>query len=186
MYRPKYSKQKQQSTKHVSKKLTVLTAASFAAFCVLSILVVVLSLMLITRNRENLSLKNDTNTLALAYYKKGNELTVARTDLAANGALPDVASFGQQCASGTNQDQALFTLLNSTPIDGYNVFLVECRSNITAGRGEPRVVVFRINKDGTKELTYGASATEPLCISNKLPVASKISTALSIPVCVAN
>lgn len=186
MYKPKTSKQKQQSVKHVSKKLTALTAASFTAFCVLSILVIVLSLMLITRNRQNNSLKNDTNTLALAFYKKGDELTIARRELAAKAALPDMTSFAQQCTSGTNSDQALFTLLNDTPIENYNVFLVDCRSNITAGRAEPRVVVFRVNNDGTKELTYGANASEPLCIPNKLPVASKLADRLALPVCVTN
>lgn len=185
MYKPKTSKQKQ-SAKHVSKKLTILTAASFTAFCVLAILVVILSLMLITKNRQNDKLTNDTNTLALAFYKKGDELTIAKRELATNNALPDMASFAQQCASGPNQEQALFTLLNSTPIEGYNVFLVDCRSNITAGRAEPRVMVFRVNNDGTKELTYAAAANEPLCIPNKLPVASKLATKLNLSVCVTN
>ena len=185
MYKANISKQKQ-SAKHISKKLTVLTAASFGAFCMLSILVIVLSLMLITRNRENNNLKNDTNTLALAFYKKGDELTVAKRQLAVTNATPQMASFAQQCAAGSNQDQALLTLLNDTPIENYNVFLVDCRSNITAGRAEPRVVVFRVNNDGTTELTYGAAAKEPLCISNKLPVAAKIAAKLSLPVCVTN
>ena len=125
-------------------------------------------------------------TLALAFYKKGDELTLAKRELAAKTALPDVSTFAQQCASGSNKDQAIFTLLNETPIENYNVFLVDCRSNLTAGRAEPRVLVFRVNNDGTKEFTYGASASEPLCISNKLPVAAQLATKLSLPVCVSN
>jgi len=186
MYKPKTNKQKQQASKHVSKKLTLLTAASFTSFCLLAIVVIVLSLVLITRNRQYAKLNDDTNTLAMAFYKKSDELTIANRELANKGALPDMDSFAQQCSAGPNKTEALFTLLNETPIEGYNVFLIDCRSNITAGRAEPRVVVFRVNNDGTKELTYGASNNEPLCISNKLPIAAKLGSKLNLPVCVTN
>ena len=186
MYTPKITKQNHEASKHVSKKLTVLTAASFTAFCLLAIAVTILSLVLITRNNQYDKLTNDFSTLGIAFYKKSDELTLARRELAAKNAMPDMNSFSQQCSAGSNQDQAILTALNNTPIEGYNVFLIDCRSNISAGRAEPRIAVFRANNDGTKELTYAANKSEPLCIPNKLPVAAKVASKLSVPVCVGN
>ncbi len=165
-----------------TKKLKYLTALSFFAFILGSILVIVLSLQVVTKNNQLSGKQNEIETLAKVLEKTSDELTKSRRALIAQTALPGLDSFGAQCPEGNAQD-GLFTILNETPIEGYNVFLVECRSNIAAGKSAPRIITFKVNNDGTKDFVYGTTDTEPLCIPSKIPVAAKIGTKLTLPVC---
>ncbi len=171
--------------KRVTKKLQVLAAASFALFLVFGVLVIVLGLQLITVRRDVVTKIDQINTLSTVAQKQNDQIILTKRQLAAQAMLPPLDSFNMQCP-GSNTDDGLFTALSDTPIESYNVFLVDCRSSISAGKSTPRIIVFRVNNDGTKELTYGASDSEPLCISNKLPVANKLATRLSLPVCQTN
>jgi hypothetical protein len=168
-----------------TKKLKLLTALSFGGMTVLAIAVISLSLLLITQHRNTEKKQVQIDSLSTVLEKSTDELTKTKRELIAQSLLPNVGTFSQQC-SGTNEEDALFTPLSKTPIEGYNVFLVDCRSNLSSGKASPRVLVFRVNSDGTKEFTYGASSLEPLCISNKIPVANKLANKLSLPVCQTN
>ncbi len=168
-----------------TKKLKLLTALSFAGMALLALAVIILSLQLITQFDRTDSKQKQIDSLSSVLEKSTEALTKANRELIVQNLLPALDSFSAQCAGG-NANDGLFTPLSKTPIEGYNVFLVDCRSNISAGKSQPRIVVFRVNNDGSKELTYGANSTEPLCISNKLPVANKLATKLAIPVCQSN
>lgn len=168
-----------------TKKLKLLSALSFATMAVFFVVIVVLSLQLITKNRTLNSQHKDIEVLSSTLEQAAEQLTKTKRELIVVNSLPPLNSFAQQCPGG-NENDALFTPLNKTPIEGYNVALVDCRSTLGTGRSAPRVLVFRVNNDGTKEFTYGATDTEPLCISNKLPVANKLALKLLLPVCTTN
>jgi len=168
-----------------TKKLKMLSALSFAAVFVLGIVVIVLSLLLITEYHRIASKQQDIELLTSTLEKATDQVTATKRQLIVDGLLPPLDSFTQQCPGG-NVTDALFTPLNKTPVEGYNIFLVDCRSNLGTGKSDPRVLVFRVNNDGSKEFTYGASTTEPLCISNKIPIANKLSAKLQLPVCATN
>lgn len=181
MYTPKNPRVPETPT----KKLKLLTALSFGAFFVLSIAAMVLSLQVVTKNNALQSKQSDIDVLAATLEKSTSELTKAKRALLAQNALPALDSFSAQCPGG-NKEDGIFMPLSETPIEGYNVILLECRSSISAGKSDPRILVFRVNSDGSKEFTYGASKTEPLCVSNLVPVANKIAAKLNIPVCGTN
>lgn len=168
-----------------TKKVKLLAALSFAGTFLLTLAVVILSLQLITAHRHSNEKSKKITDLATLLTKSTDELTKSKRELIAQTLLPPLDSFSSQCPKG-NTDDSLFTPLNSIPIEGYNVFLVDCRSNITTGKSLPRVVIFRVLSDGSKEFTYGSSALEPLCITNKLPVANKLSERLLLPICQTN
>lgn len=168
-----------------TKKLKLLSALSFAAVAAFALIIIILSLVLITQIRTTNDKQNEVNTLSDTLTKSTDALTKARRELIAQSMLPAYDSFPQQCPNG-NEADGLFTPLSSTPVEGYNVFLVDCRSNIGAGKSNPRILVFRVNNDGSKDLTYGANDTEPLCITNKVPVANKIALKLKLSVCQTN
>ena len=168
-----------------TKKLKILSAVSFGAFFVFAIIIIVLTLQLITLRRSVKNKANQIDQMATVIQEQDDELTKTKRELIVQNLLPPLDSFSAQCPGG-NANDALFTPLSKTPLESYNVFLVDCKSNITTGKSLPRVVIFRVNNDSTKELTYGASASEPLCISNKLPVANKLADKLSLPVCQTN
>jgi len=151
----------------------------------LALAVIVLSLQLITQFRRTNNKQVQIDSLSTVLEKTVDELTLARRELIVQDLLPALDTFSSQCPGG-NETDALFTPLSKTPIEGYNVFLVDCRSNLTGGKATPRIVVFKVSADGSKELTYGASTSEPLCISNKIPVANKLATKLNLPVCQTN
>lgn len=165
-----------------TKKLKLLTAASFAAFAVLCVLVIVLGLQIITKNNALQHKQDDITLLSDTLTKSIDELTKAKRALIVTTAIPPYESFNAQCPGG-NKEDGLFTPMSDTPIEGYNVILVECRSTLSKGVASPRILVFRVNNDGSKELTYGSNENEPLCISNKVPVANKIAIKLNLPVC---
>ncbi len=168
-----------------TKKVKLLAGLSFGAMVLLCLAVMILSLQLITQYRRTNDQANTSAQLATALSKSNDELTLAKRQLLVQSLLPDLGSFPSQCPGGNAKD-GLFTPLSTTPIEGYNVFLVDCRNNITTGKSLPRIVVFYNNPNGTKELTYGSNQNEPLCISNKIPVANKLAMALSLSVCQAN
>jgi hypothetical protein len=168
-----------------TKKLKLLTGLSFGAFMVFALLLIVLCLQLITQRTIVKEKVGMIDQMATVIQKQQDEITKTKRELIVQNLLPPFDSFSQQCP-GSNQDDGLFTPLSKTPIESYNVFLVDCRTNITTGKSLPRVVIFRVNSDGSKELTYGATAQEPLCITNKLPVANKLADKLSLPICQTN
>ncbi|MEI7632370.1 MAG: hypothetical protein WCJ60_03540 [bacterium] len=168
-----------------TKKLKLLTALSFAGVVFLALAVIILSLQLITQFKKTNNKQSQIDSISAVLEKSTEALLKANRDLIVQNLLPQLDSFSSQCDGG-NDNGALFTPLSKTPIESYNVFLVECRKNISAGKSQPRIIVFHVNNDGTKELTYGAIDSEPLCISNKLPVANKLATKLLIPVCQSN
>jgi len=182
MYTPKHPHIPETPT----KKLKLLSALSFGAFVVMSLGVIILSLNIITLNRKLDEKDSELTSVAESWYKTEDLLKKAKTQIIAANLLPPLDSFSPQCPSG-NQNDGLFTALNKTPIEGYNVFLVECRSYITTGKSLPRIIVFQVNaSNGTQEFTYGSNSTEPLCISNKIPVANKLAAKLLLPVCQSN
>ncbi len=168
-----------------TKKLKLLAVFSFATMAVLVLLVLVVSLQLITQYHRANEQSQKSNTIATALVNTTDQLTVVKRQLIIQSLLPDLGSFTSQCPDGNEKD-GLFTPLSKTPIESYNVFLVDCRSNISTGKSLPRILVFHVDDNGKKEFTYGASANEPLCISNKIPVANKLAVSLSLPVCQTN
>lgn len=168
-----------------TKKLRLLTALSFGGLTLLALAVIILALQLTTQINRSNDKQAKLNEVSTLLEKSTDELTKTKRELMASTQLPPLDSFSSQCPGG-NQEDGLFTPLSKTPIEGYNAFLVDCRSGIGAGKSSPRVVIFKVNNDGTKELTYGANQEEPLCISNKIPVANKLATKLSLPVCQTN
>lgn len=168
-----------------TKKLKLLSALSFGGMTLLALAVIVLSLQLITQFRRTNNKQTQIDSLSTVLEKTLDQLTIARRGLLVQDLLPALDTFSSQCPGGNDAD-TLFTPLSKTPIEGYNVFLVDCRSTLASGKAAPRIVVFKVSADGSKELTYGASSLEPLCISNKIPVANKLATKLSLPVCQTN
>ena len=168
-----------------TKKVQLLAGLSFGGMALLAIAVAILSFQLVTQYHRTSDQANNASQLAAALSKTKDELTLAQRQLIIQSQLPAYDSFPAQCPNGNEKD-GLFTPLTNIPIQGYSVFLVDCRGNITTGKSLPRVVVFYTNPNGTKELTYGASDKEPLCISNKIPVANASATSLSLPVCQSN
>jgi len=181
MYNPKNPRIPETPT----KKLKLLSALSFGGMTLLALAVIVLSLQLITQFRRTNNKQAQIDSLSSVLEKTVDQLTLAKRELIVQDLLPPLDSFSAQCPGG-NESDSLFTPLSKTPIEGYNVFLIDCRSNLTSGKSAPRIVIFSVSANGSKELTYGASSTEPLCISNKIPVANKLATKLSLPVCQTN
>ncbi len=168
-----------------TKKLTMLTAMSLIAVALLTLAIIILSLQLTTWHRQANDQATVAEQLVNKLSKQSDELTLAKRQLIVQSLLPDPSSFPPQCPNGNNKD-SLFTPLSQTPIEGYNVFLVDCRSYITTGKSLPRILVFHVSDTGNKDFTYGSSASEPLCISNKIPTANTLASKLSLPVCQTN
>lgn len=168
-----------------TKKLKLLSALSFAAVAAFALIIIILSFVLITQIRTTNNKQKEIDALSETLTKSTDALVKAKRELIANSMIPAYEDFPQQCPNG-NEADGLFTPLSSTPVEGYNVILADCRSTIGTGKSSPRILVFRVNNDGSKELTYGASDVEPLCISNKIPVANKIALKLKLSVCQSN
>lgn len=168
-----------------TKKVKLLAATALVAGVIMAIGVIILSLQVITLRRNIVQKTLKINELASLLEKSTDELTKSKRELIVQTLLPPLTSFSPQCLGG-NVNDALFTPLNNLPIEGYNIFMVDCRSNITVGKSLPRIVVFKVLNDGNKEFTYGSTAQEPLCITNKLPVANKIAERLQLPICQTN
>ena len=132
-----------------TKKLKLLTGLSFAAFMIFALIIIILALQLITQHRTVKNKANQIDQMATVIEKQSDELTKTKRVLIVQNLLPPLDTFSQQCP-GSNQDDGLFTPLSKTPIESYNVFLVDCRSNITTGKSLPRIVIFRVNGDGSK------------------------------------
>lgn len=97
--------------------------------------------------------------------------------------LPENVS--PQCNSSNNA-QLKLAPVNTTPIDGYNAYIVNCLNSLVAGKNDSKIVAFKVNTDGSQTFEYGASSGEPFCISGKiLPanVAGDISQQTGLPVC---
>lgn len=166
-------------------KLKILAAMGFAFSAVLAIVVTVLSLQLITyhrKNNQNAALLSDAKTVL---ENKDTQISKLSRQLIAESMLPPLNSFNSQCPKG-NEADGLFTPLSQTPIEGYNLFLVDCRSNVSLGNSVPRVIVFKTTNSGPAELVYASNNKEPLCISNKVPVANSLSAKVLLPVCQTN
>lgn len=168
-----------------TKKLKLLASGSFIALVFLVIVVIVLCLQLVTQYHRTSTQEQAVTKLSVALTSSSDQLAIAKRQLISQTLLPDLDSFPPQCPDGNTKD-GLFLPLSQTPIESYNVFLVDCRSYITTGKSLPRILVFHVNNNGGKDFTYGSSATEPLCISNKLPVANTLANSLSLPVCQTN
>ena len=167
-----------------TKKLKLIAALGIIAVALLTLALIILSLQLKTQYRRTNDQAAVAEQLTTALSKTTDQLTLANRQLIVQSMLPDYGSFPAQCPEG-NQKGALFTPLSTTPIEGYNVFLVDCRAYITTGKSLPRVLIFKVGKNSI-EYVYGASDAEPLCITNKLPVANKLAAQLSMPVCQTN
>lgn len=168
-----------------TKKLKLMASLSLCAVAVLTIVITVLCFQLVTAYHRSDEHAKTIDQLTVALAKKNDELTIANRQLIVQTMLPDLASFPSQCPNG-NQKDGLFLPLSQTPIEGYNVFMVDCRSYITTGKSLPRILIFHVNDNGGKDYTYGSNAAEPLCITNKLPNAHTLSEALALPVCQSN
>lgn len=168
-----------------TKKVKLLAAGALAGCAMFALAIIILSLQLITLRRHIDQKDQKINDFVVLLEKSTDELTKTKRQLIVHTLLPPLDSFSSQCPGG-NANDALFTPLSAIPIENYNVFLVDCRSNITTGKSLPRVVIFRVLNDGSKELTYGSNAAEPLCITNKLPVANKLADRLQLPICQTN
>ena len=168
-----------------TKKLKLLATVAFTGFALLVLGVIIVCLNLITQYRISSDRQSQINSLTTSVNEISDQLVKAKRGLIVNDLLPDPVSFSAQCPGGNSKD-GLFTPLSPTPIESYNVFLVDCRSNISTGKSLPRIVIFHVNNDGSKELTYGSTASEPLCVSNKIPVANAIAQNLALPICQTN
>jgi hypothetical protein len=167
-----------------TKKLKIIAATGIVAVALLTLAVTILSLQLRTQYRRTNEQATVTAELTSALSSANDQLTLAKRQLIIQSMLPDYDSFPAQCPGGNEKD-SLFTPLSMTPIEGYNVFLVDCRAYITTGKSLPRVLIFKVGKNSI-DYVYGATASEPLCITNKLPVANKLAQQLSLPVCQTN
>jgi len=168
-----------------TKKLKLIASVGIVAVALMTIALLILSLQLATQYRRTNDQAATATKLAAALSASSDELTLAKRQLLIQSLLPELSSFPSQCPEGNEKD-GLFTPLSKTPIEGYNVFLVDCRSNITTGKSLPRVLVFHVGSRDQKDFVYGSNTIEPLCISNKIPVANKLSAYLSMPVCQSN
>lgn len=168
-----------------TKKLKVLAGVSLVTVGVLTIVIIVLCLQLVTQFRRTDTQAQNVHDLTTILTKTKDELTLAKRQLIVQSLLPKLDSFPAQCPDGNEKD-GLFTPLSQTPIQSYNVFLVDCRSYITTGKSLPRILIFHVNNSGEREFIYGSNTAEPLCITNKIPVANTLAQSLSLPVCQTN
>ena len=114
------------------------------------------------------TIKKDEATLASAYI------------------FPDETKMSPQCSPSDNSKTYLAPVTKS-PIEGYNVYFVNCLTDLIAGKTTTgKVIAFKVGSDGTQEFAFGAGSGEPYCISGKLTnptAAAAISKATSLPVC---
>ena len=167
-----------------TKKLKLMASLGLIAVAIMTLVILILSLQLSTQYRRNSEQAANAEKLAAAVSTSSDELVLAKRQLIVQSLLPAYDSFPSQCPDG-NEKGALFTPLSNTPIESYNVFLVDCRSNITTGKSLPRILVFKVGANST-DFVYGSNTNEPLCISNKIPIANKLAQQLSLPVCQSN
>jgi len=124
--------------------------------------------------------------------KTGVEQRLGATQLSLNQAqdrlktavfMPDKVS--PQCNSNSNA-QLKLAPVNATPIDGYNIYIVNCLNSLIAGKNDSKIIAFKVEADGSQTFKYGAGSGEPFCVSGKiLPanVAADISSQTGLPVC---
>ena len=98
--------------------------------------------------------------------------------------LPKGSEVSPQCSTGNN-DYTRFAPVNTTPIAGYNLYIVNCLQDLTTGKTSTRkLVAFQANVDGSQKFVYGAGSDEPYCIPNTLlKNAATISQQTGLPLC---
>lgn len=101
--------------------------------------------------------------------------------------LPKGSEMSPQCRSGNN-DNTRLAPVNTEPIDGYSVYLVNCVKELAAGdTNTGKVIVFQVNNDGSRKFVFGAGSGEPYCVSSKIignvTAVQNISQKTGLPIC---
>lgn len=111
-----------------------------------------------------------------------DSLTKANDKLKSAVFLPTQMS--PQCF-GTSNENAKLAPVNREPIDGFNVYILNCVDELAAGKNTSKVVAFKVT--GTEmSFAFGAGSGEPFCISGKIlptSAAANISKQTGLPVC---
>lgn len=98
--------------------------------------------------------------------------------------LPKGNEVSPQCSTGNN-DNTRFAPVNTTPVAGYNLYIVNCLQDLATGKSSARrLVAFQANVDGSQKFVYGAGSDEPFCIPNTILLkAATISQQTGLPLC---
>lgn len=111
-------------------------------------------------------------------------LDAASVKLANAQFVPDFSKFSPQCDSPHPGNDMYVSTVNKKPIGGYQLFLVNCKSDLAKGDANSKLVGFKVEGNGELSFAYGASSFEPVCIhSGILPNSQQLSQETGLAIC---
>lgn len=137
--------------------------------------------------KQTQEVQNQKATIQNKLTETESTLKVAQAKLQTAVILPNGNEMSPQCSS-SNNNRTRLAPVNTTPIEGFNIYLVNCVNDLVSGKTDTgKVVAFKVKKDGKQEFAFGAGSGEPYCISSKILgneiAVAKLSTSTGLPIC---
>lgn len=130
-------------------------------------------------NEHNDNVKNQGS---LAFAQSQNKKL--EDELKASIRPATLSAFSPQCAKDNSQDLVL-ARLNKDAVQGYVAYLAMCKSTFQTATIQPRVTVIQTNDQNEDKFVYGASATDPRCLTKNIAggATSELASKAGLAIC---